>query len=174
MKRTVVLSSLLLLAAACSTPATSTRSVPESLNPANEVRLGSVGARGVQIYECRAKKDDAEAAEWAFVAPEADLFSHGKMIGTHYAGPHWESLDGSKIAGVTKARADAPQAGNIPWLLLATKSVGPEGAFAHVTSVQRVNTTGGTAPDAAQCTVKSIGTRARVNYTADYVMFGSK
>jgi hypothetical protein len=137
--------------------------------------LGTMAARGVQIYECRAKKDDPQAVEWAFVAPEADLFDpKGTLVGKHYAGPHWESLDGSKVVGSVKARADAPQAGTIPWLLLATKSVGPAGAFAGVTNIQRVNTAGGAAPSAESCTQASLGKRSRVNYTADYVLFGSK
>ena len=67
-------------------------------------------------------------------------------IGRHYAGPHWEALDGSKIAGTVKERADAPLADAIPWLLLTAKSVGPEGSFSKVTSIQRVNTVGGVAP----------------------------
>lgn len=42
------------------------------------------------------------------------------------------------------ARADAPSAAAIPWLLLSTASDGPPGAFSEVTSIQRVNTSGGT------------------------------
>jgi hypothetical protein len=106
-----------------------------------------------------------------FVAPEAELFDRaGKKIGTHYAGPHWESADGSRIVGAVKQRADAPGAGNIPWLLLGTKSVGSEGAFSKVTSIQRVATVGGTAP-AAGCSAPDV---ARVAYTADYYFFSSK
>lgn len=121
--------------------------------------------KGVQIYECRAGK-------WAFVAPEADLFDRaGKKIGTHYAGPHWEAADGSKILGAVKERADAPAAGNIPWLLLGTRSVGGEGAFSKVTSIQRVATRGGVAP-VGNCA--QAGAQARVDYTADYYFFSAK
>ena len=92
------------------------------------------------------KKDQA-GYEWAFVAPEADLFdTRGNRIGRHYGGPHWEADDGSKVIGAVKERADAPAADTIPWLLLAAKSVGPDGAFRHVSSIQRVNTVGGVAP----------------------------
>jgi len=116
-------------------------SVPDSLKPAAGESLALVvPAKGDQIYECRGGK-------WAFVAPEAELFDRaGKKIGRHYAGPHWESLDGSRIVGAVKARADAPRAGDIPWLLLSAKSVGAEGAFSKVTSIQRVTTIGGSAP----------------------------
>ena len=100
--------------------------VPDKLKPpASESPAMIVHAKSVQIYECRAKKDQAGADDWAFVAPEADLFdTSGKKIGKHYAGPHWESTDGSKVAGTVKEQAAAPQADAIPWLLLVTKSVG--------------------------------------------------
>ena len=150
------------LAAGCA----GTVQVPEKLKPAaNESLAMVVPAKGDQIYECR-------EAKWVFVAPEADLFDGaGKKIGKHYAGPHWESLDGSKIVGAVKERADAPAAGAIPWLLLSAKSVGPVGAFSKVTSIQRVATQGGVAPagDCAQA-----GVRARVPYTADYYFVASK
>ncbi len=106
-----------------------------------------VRAQGVQIYECLAKKDQAGGYEWAFVAPEADLFdARGNKTGKHYAGPHWESTDGSKILGTVKERANAPTSDAIPWLLLAAKSVGPDGSFSKVRSIQRVNTAGGVGP----------------------------
>jgi len=69
-----------------------------------------------------------------------------------------------------KQRADAPAAGNIPWLLLGTKSVGGEGAFSKVSSVQRVATVGGVAPGGT-C---AQGAQARVDYTADYYFFSAQ
>ena len=51
--------------------------VPPQLQPAaNESLALIVAATGVQIYECRAKKEPAAGNEWAFVAPEADLLDH--------------------------------------------------------------------------------------------------
>ena len=149
--------------------------VPDQLKPgANESLAMIVPAKGVRIYECRAKKDQAGAYEWAFVAPEADLFDgRGDRIGRHYAGPHWESTDGSKVLGTVKERADAPVADAIPWLLLAAKSVGPAGAFSRVTSIQRVNTAGGAAPKAG-CSQAAAGALARIAYTADYYFFTAK
>jgi hypothetical protein len=139
--------------------------VPGELKPgANESLALIVPAKGVQIYECRDGK-------WAFLAPEAELFdAHGKRIGRHSAGPRWDSVDGSGIAGVAKARADAPVAGAIPWLLLSAKSVGGEGAFRKVTSIQRVATAGGVAP-AGGCA--QAGIQARVPYTAQYYFFST-
>src|SRR2546421_3636953 len=168
---------LVLLVAACASPhpPTPTVKVPDTLKPGtNESLAMTVPAKGVQIYECRARRDSGGGYEWAFVAPEADLFdARGNRIGRHYAGPHWESTDGSKILGTLKERADAPVADAIPWLLLAAKSVGPEGSFSKVTSVQRVNTVGGVAPKAG-CSQATAGTPARTNYTADYYFFTAR
>lgn len=171
-KVTVLL--LALIAAGCASvqASRSTVQVPDKLKPgANESLAMIVHAKGVQIYECRAGKDQGRNYEWAFVAPEADLFNAGgNRIGRHYAGPHWESTDGSKILGALKERADAPAAGAIPWLLLTTKSVGSEGSFSKVTSVQRVSTVGGMAPKAG-CSQAAAGTPARIHYTADYYFY---
>ena len=174
--RTMLLSMLLIITA-CANPQrpTPTVQVPDKLKPgANESLTTIVPAKGVQIYECRAKKDQAAVYEWAFVAPEADLFdARGNGIGRHYAGPHWESTDGSKILGTVKERANAPAADAIPWLLLSAKSVGAKGSFSKVTSIQRVNTVGGAAPKAG-CSQATAGTSVRINYTADYYFFIAK
>jgi hypothetical protein len=168
---------LVLLVAACASPQppTSMVAVSDKLRPgANESLARIIPAKGVQIYECRARTDQVGAYEWAFVAPEADLFdARGNRIGRHHAGPHWEATDGSKILGTVKERADAPVADAIPWLLLAAKSVGSEGSFSKITSVQRVNTVGGVAPKAG-CSRAAAGAPARINYTADYYFFTAK
>jgi Protein of unknown function (DUF3455) len=149
--------------------------VPAKLNPGPSESLALiVAAKGVQIYECRVKKDQAGQYEWAFVAPEADLFdARGAKIGKHYAGPHWESNDGSKIVGTVKEQADAPRPDAIPWVLLTAKSVGAPGSFGGVTSVQRVNTVGGVAPKDG-CSSSTLGAIGRVNYTADYYFFTAR
>ena len=155
------------VSAGCTTPAF--EPVPETLRPAGERLAMTVPARGVQIYECRARKDGG--FEWAFVAPDAELFdTKARPIGRHGAGPFWQASDGSRVVGTLKARADSPQAGAIPWLLLTTKSAGPAGDFSRVTSIQRINTTGGIAPS-APCAEGLQGSTARVPYTADYVFF---
>ena len=167
--------SVLLAACASLNPPKSTIAVPDGLKPgADESLAAIVPAKGVQIYECRARGNQVGGYEWAFVAPEADLFdTRGNRIGRHYAGPRWESTDGSRILGAVKERADAPAAGAIPWLLLAAKSDGPEGSFSKTTSVQRLNTVGGAAP-AAGCSQATVGTPARIAYTADYYFFTRK
>src|SRR6266446_181211 len=141
-----------LLVAGCASPQPPRPAVevPDKLKPgASESLAMIVPAKGVQIYECRARKDQAGGYEWAFVAPEADLFDvRGDRIGRHYA--------------------DA-----IPWLLLAATSLGSEGSFSKVTSIQRVNTVGGVAPKVG-CSRAAAGTPARIAYTADYYFFTAK
>jgi hypothetical protein len=149
--------------------------VPDSIKGGAAEKVAMVvPAKGVQIYECRAKQGQSGAFEWAFVGPEAELFNvAGTKIGKHYGGPTWEAADGSKFTGALKARADAPLAGAIPWLLLTTTQVGPKGSFSHVTGVQRVNTVGGIAPTAS-CAQANIGQAARMPYTADYYFLAAQ
>jgi hypothetical protein len=178
-KASVLFPSLLLslagLAACTDTP--SLVAVPDTLRGASSETVAMVvPAKGVQIYECRAKQGGQPGAyEWAFVGPEADLFDAAgtTKIGRHYSGPTWESADGSKITGALKSRADAPQPTAIPWLLLTATPAGPKGSFSTVTGVQRVNTVGGVAP-AAPCAQGNAGTVARVPYTADYYFLSAK
>jgi hypothetical protein len=177
MKKIFSMSLVALVAGCASSPAPEAVKVPEALNPGAGEKLALVvPAKGDQIYECRARKDgpatQAAALEWAFVAPEAELYDGaGKKIGRHYAGPHWEAADGSRLVGAVKQRADAQSAKDIPWLLLGAKSVGKDGAFSRVTSIQRVATVGGVAPTGG-CTL--VGQQTRVPYTADYYFFTSK
>lgn len=147
--------------------------VPQALAPRDgQALLEGVLARGVQVYECRADAAAAGGAAWVFVGPQAELFDGaGQQIGKHYGGPHWEAADGSRVVGAPEARADAPQAGAIPWLLLSARSVGPEGRFARIASVQRVNTIGGTMP-ARPCNAAAIGATEQVPYTAEYLFYG--
>lgn len=170
MRNQTIVSCCTLLLAACASPAPV--AVPDTLNPgANEVLAMIVPARGVQIYACRARKEVGSGYEWAFVAPEAELFDvKGNAIGGHSTGPTWQATDGSRIVGTLKQRANAPVAGAVPWLLLSAKSNGTPGAFSSVTSIQRVNTVGGVAP-ATPCTSEAAGKSARIDYTADYFFF---
>ena len=145
--------------------------IPGTLEPAGASLAMVMPARGVQIYECRAKKDSAGAYEWTFVAPDAELFdARGNVIGRHGAGPYWQAADGSKVTGKVASRVDAPDPRSIPWLLLTTTNAGPAGSFSGVTRIQRVNTVGGIAP-AKPCTGEALGQQAGVPYTADYRFF---
>jgi hypothetical protein len=149
--------------------------VPDALkvSPGEEPSF-LVKARGVQIYECRAKKDDPTQFAWVFTGPEADLFdAKGNKTGRHYSGPTWESNDGSRVVGSVKASVASPDIGAVPWLLLAAKTHAGNGVFSQVTSIQRLETTGGKAP-AGGCTQANLGEKLRVPYTAVYCFYVSK
>jgi hypothetical protein len=173
MNQRILLPLSALFIAGCASAPSAVVQVPSALKPAaNEKLVRVVPARGDQIYECREKKDQAGVYDWAFVAPQAELYDgNGKPIGKHYAGPSWEAADGSKIVGKVKQLSKAPADGAIPWLLLEAKSAGKDGAFSNVTSVQRVATVGGVAP-AGGCPLA--GFQVRIPYTADYYFFSAK
>ena len=149
--------------------------IPENIRtPATEVLSLETEATGVQIYECNASKDESTRFEWIFKAPEADLFdTAGNKIGKHYAGPTWESNDGSKVVGEVKARDNGPDPNAIPWLLLGAKSTSGTGLFSQVKSIQRVNTVGGKAPPDV-CSQAQAGKVARVDYKATYKFYVAK
>jgi len=146
---------------------------PDSLKVSSGETLAQVAhAIGYQIYACTARNDQT-GFEWVLKAPEADLFDHaGKTLGKHYAGPTWESVDGSKVVGELKARADSPDGQSIPWLLLKAKSRAGEGRFAAVTSIQRIETVGGNPPVQA-CDQTQRGEVSRVPYAATYLFYAS-
>jgi hypothetical protein len=149
-----------------------TENVPANLAPpAGSVLLFELAARGVQIYTCQAKPDDATAFVWTFKAPEADLFNaRGEVAGRHFAGPTWQGFDGSAVVGKAIERADAPDAGSIPWLLLEAKEHMGSGAFSTITYVQRLATVGGAAP-AEGCDAAHAGAEARQSYRATYAFY---
>ncbi|HSQ32034.1 MAG TPA: DUF3455 domain-containing protein [Gemmatimonadaceae bacterium] len=120
-------------------------------------------AAGVQIYRW-------SGTSWVFVAPRATLYAdpqRSSVVGSHYAGPTWESVSGSTVVAAVAKRC-TPNANAIPWLLLdATSSAGP-GVLDGVTQIQRVNTMGGVAPLTAG---SAVGEIAEVPYTAEYFFY---
>src|SRR6266852_486610 len=168
--------SFAVILAGCAAPHVGTNPlVPENLKvPAGQTLSLVSRATGVQIYECSAAKTDPAKFEWAFKAPEADLFDlSGRKIGKHYAGPIWESDDGSKVAGEVKARDDGPDANAIPWLLLSAKTTSGAGVFGQTKSIQRLHTAGGKAP-ARPCSRENAEQVARVPYKAAYYFYVAK
>lgn len=165
--------SVIAILAGCATSNIGTMSgVPETLKvPATQVLSLETQAIGVQIYECKASKDDSMRFDWVFKAPEAELFdSAGKRIGRHYTGPTWEADDGSRVVGEVSARDDGPDPNAIPWLLLTAKSTSGNGVFGQTQSIQRMHTTGGKAP-AEGCNQAQVGKETRVPYTAKYYFY---
>jgi Protein of unknown function (DUF3455) len=125
----------------------------------NELYL-KAHAVGVQIYSCN-------GTAWTLSGPRADLYDRrGKLLGTHFAGPTWQAKDGSKVVAARMSGVNVdPRA--IDWLLLSATSTTP-GRFGATTFIQRVNTTGGLVPAAADCNATTTGTVKEVSYTADY------
>jgi hypothetical protein len=162
-------------------------SVPPSLEvpPGNQVFLKAF-AGGTQNYICM-------PSGWTFTGPQATLFVtfpwvNGpiwQQIATHFLSPNvaeegtlrpvWQSsLDTSLTMAKSIASSSDPAyvaASAIPWLLLQAvgSQAGPTGgsAFSQTTFIQRVNTSGGMMPE-GWC---SVGERAFVPYTADYVFY---
>ena len=144
--------------------------VPASLKPpAAETPYLEALATGVQTYVCSLKAD--ASAGWMFKAPEASLTApSGQPLGRHYAGPTWESYDGSKVVGEVRATLPSPTPSAIPWLLLAAKSNAGAGTFGAARSIQRLVTVGGIAPK-EPCTAANVDVVARVPYTATYYFY---
>lgn len=152
------------------TPMVDNMSLPEAVRvPAgHNLRMVTVG-KGEITYECRAGKDGAAAA-WAFVAPVATLSDpSGKVVGKYYAGPTWESADGSKLTGKQVAVAPATP-GSIPLQLVKAEPAMGTGALQGVSYIQRLKTVGGVAP-AEPCNASKLGARQQVAYQADYAFY---
>jgi FtsP/CotA-like multicopper oxidase with cupredoxin domain len=146
--------------------------VPDALHPpAGQTAFLELHGAGVQIYQCAATAADAATFEWTFRAPEATLSDRsGRVVGRHFAGPTWESTDGSRVVGELKARAPAPRAHAIAWLLLEARSTGGMGLLSPTRSIQRTTTSGGAAP-AQPCGAAQARAEARVPYTATYYFY---
>jgi hypothetical protein len=123
---------------------------------------------GVQIYTC---VKDADWV-WKLKAPDATLFDDKHhAIGKHFGGPTWRLDDGSEVQG--KVVENKPQAGTIPWLILAAKSTGGQGQLSRVNAVRRTETQGGVAPSGG-CDAEHVGNEQRVPYSAIYSFFDTK
>lgn len=123
-----------------------------------------VYAKGVQIYRWT-------GTAWVLDAPRASLFAEENYfgeVGTHYAGPHWESKSGSKVkAARVLGTGCTPDSSAIAWLLLKKVETSGAGIFANVEYIQRTNTAGGLAP--AQ--PGSLNEIREIPYTAEYYFY---
>jgi hypothetical protein len=136
--------------------------------PAGASLVLEADADGVQIYNCEAQ---GSGVAWVFKSPEANLFDRqGRQIGRHYGGPTWRLEDGSSVVGEVTAKADAPTAGAIPWLLLNAKARDGTGLLSTVAYIRRAETKGGAAP-AGGCDAQHAGLQARMRYSALYQFF---
>jgi hypothetical protein len=124
-------------------------------------------AKGVQIY-----KWNLITQKWDLLAPQAGLFaeeSYFGEVGSHYAGPTWESKSGSKVEGRrVLGTGCTPDPSAVAWILLSKYRSEGAGIFSKVTYIQRVNTTGGLAPALPGLLD---GETQEVPYTAEYYFY---
>jgi Protein of unknown function (DUF3455) len=146
--------------------------IPRQLQPpANEQLLLQVHAKGDQIYTCT---QNASQFTWTLKAPDAQLFDkNGKPFGRHFAGPSWEASDGSRVIGKAAAHSPSPDPNSIPWLLVTIVSHDGKGVLARVTTIQRLNTQGGEAPQSG-CDASHVGQELRAPYSADYRFYAPR
>jgi Protein of unknown function (DUF3455) len=168
--RSILLMAILLVLA----PNLQVPAIPPNLKvPAGNGLFVHVFAKGFQIYRCTLDKADTNHFSWAFVAPAADLYTdagYTRPAGRHYAGPTWESTDGSKVIGAKLQQANAPDTGAIPWLLLRAAAVAGSGMYNKVTFIQRVNTRGGNVPSTIADRAH-LGQEVQIPYTAEYFFY---
>lgn len=162
--------------------------VPANLEvPAGVSPFLMAHATGTQNYICIRTTD---GIQWMFLGPQATLFDDaGEQVMTHYLSPNpaegdapratWRhSADTSTVWASAIASSTDPnfvEAGAVPWLLLQVTgtSYGPTmgGEMVQTSHVQRVNTSGGTAPASGCRLPKDVGKRALVPYSTDYVFY---
>ena len=142
------------------------QNIPDSLKPPpSETLFLQVHTTGDQIYVC-------DGSAWTFSRPDAKLFDQAdKQVGTHFAGPTWESSDGSRVIGKAAGNA-TPDPDSIPWLLLKATDHQGEGVLKPVTSIQRISTKGGKAPEGG-CDAQHKSQEFRSHYTAVYLFYKS-
>ena len=122
--------------------------VPDAIAAPGEIPVTSVHAVGAQVYECQ--YNPAGKLVWQFREPVATLL-----------------IDGSAVSAKVLARAPGASANDIPLLKLEVTARHGSGKLSSVTTIQRLNTQGGTADGACD----SSGTLLSVPYTADYVFY---
>ena len=167
MDRSLVASALLL--AALPAAAVTAPSVPAPLQPsAAEEPAFMLHANGVHVYECRPNLNGG--FQWVFANPDATLTDGTSARAVQVTPNTFEgSTDRSVVSGRVRAVAGAG-GDNLPWMLLSARSTADTGLFAGVTSVQRVNTTGGVAPRGG-CGESTAGSEARIDFSADYYFY---
>jgi hypothetical protein len=139
--------------------------------PPSQHAILTVTGKGVQIYTCQ---QTPTGPQWVFQAPEATLTdSTGNPVGTHGAGPAWNSKDGSTVKGELVQKSASPEPTAIPWLLLKSAGTSGSGIMTKVEFIRRSDTHGGIAP-ATGCDTQHLSATTRVPYTATYTFYSAK
>lgn len=143
-------------------------------------------ASGTQNYSCL---PSSSGFSWTFFGPQATLFSDSfEQVVSHFLSPNpfeggvprvtWQHAgDTSTVWGVSSVPSSDPKfvaPGAIPWLLVQVMTLnGPTGGnkLASTIAIQRLNTSGGTAPATGCSQSADVGKKALVPYTADYFFY---
>jgi len=160
---------ILLLAAFPVAAAVNPPAVPGPLQASTaEAPAFMLRAEGVHVYECRVNA--VGGYQWVFTNPDVSLRDETSQRATEVSPNTFEaSTDRSTVSARVRAVAGAGSE-NLPWVLLSARSASADGLFAGVTSVQRVNTTGGVAPRDG-CGESTAGAESRVAFSADYYFY---
>ena len=161
--------------------------VPASIQaPAGSRAFLEGHAAGTQNYVCL---PSSSGFIWTFFGPQATLFNDDyDQVISHFLSPNpfeggtpratWQSSrDTSTVWAVSNVSSADPKfvaPGAIPWLLLQVMTLnGPTGGhqLAATIAIQRVNTSGGTAPATGCSLPADVGKKALVPYTADYFFY---
>jgi hypothetical protein len=136
--------------------------LPAAIAVPDQAPVVTLHAEGAQIYEC---KETGGKLSWTFREPIAALMQDGRTVGRHYAGPTWESTDGSAVVGKAAGSAPGATADDVAWLKLDVVDRRGSGILTATTTVQRINTHGGAL--SGPCSER--GALRAVPYSADYV-----
>jgi hypothetical protein len=156
-------------------------SVDPSIVPEAGTVIIHASATGTQDYTCEQTADAGGVYQWVFVGPEAVLSDCNSIAFAHHfasdagpGAPEWMSDDtGSYVIAKKQSAFTPPDGGanSVPWLLLQETSASGAGVIATTQQINRINTNGGNAPDAAACDMTANGTTQKVPYTADYYFY---
>ncbi|WP_164707852.1 DUF3455 domain-containing protein [Paraburkholderia phosphatilytica] len=186
---------VLLALSGCATPPpppTANESLPATLQSRPDEVLQEVvtTSHGDENYICRRTPPslanlttpptrgvaaDGTQLLWAEVGSESMLVdANGESIGTVVPAQHFLAYDGSYVIGTPFAETQV-KPGTLTWARYAAKfDAAPrpgEGRFANVSSIQRIDTTGGL-PLQPECTQE--GEHLYVPYTATYMIYRTK
>ena len=139
--------------------------VPDVIAAPGETLVALVHAHGAQIYECQA--DAKGQLTWQFREQIATLLEGDKTVGRHYVGPHWELADGSVVAAKAVGRAPGATPKDLPLLKLEITTRRGSGRLSDASTIQRLDTKGGTAEGPCH----AAGALISVPYSADYVFY---
>ena len=161
----------LCLAATAALPAAA---IPEPSGAGARIRVAPneepafvLSAEGTHVFECRPA---AGGYAWTFVAPDLTLYEGGRSAATQTIPDQWDATSDRSSVSATVRSTQAAGPNSLPWALLRATPGAETGLFAGVTSIQRVNTSGGVAP-ATGCGESTAGSEARVPLTADYYFY---